>query len=497
MSAKRIDCGAGVRINTASLLALQMTDVAISYVSEPESAPAKLPPAGVEDAPMPSPARAWYVVAVLSLAAVVSYIDRQVINLLVEPIKADLGVSDVQISLLQGFSFALFYAVLAIPLAWISDRYNRKLVIVLGLLCWSAATFSSGLAGVFVVLFVARMFIGVGEATLSPAGFSIISDYFSKDKLPGPISVFTGAGFVGSGIALILGGYLYASLAEMGTTRLPFGTFEPWQLTFMCVAILSVPLFFLMLTIREPERRDGPQVAQREEDAPALEIFDFVGRNSGVFLPLFLGFSCLAGAQYGLGAWAPSYFIRVHGWTQLDVGQMFGPVLMVAGPLGVISGGFAAERMLARGSQDATLKLPMIAALTAVPFAIAFPLMTSPILALALLGLVTFLGTVPFGAGVATFPLITPNRMRAQVMAVYLLIANLLSYSLGPTLIALITDHVFVDEKSINFSLAIAVPLVMVAGAALILLAVRPYRAMVHAQSLGEHLSHAADRPHA
>ncbi|MEM6585938.1 MAG: MFS transporter, partial [Pseudomonadota bacterium] len=220
--------------------------------------------------------------------------------------------------------------------------------------------------------------------------------------------------------------------------------------------------------------------------APALEIFGFIGGNKGVFLPLFLAFSCLAGAQYGLGAWAPSYFIRVHDWTQLEVGQLFGPVLMIAGPLGVISGGFAAERMLARGVSDATLRLPMIAVLAAIPFAIAFPLVDSPMMALGLLGLVTFLGTIPFGAGVATFPLITPNRMRAQVMAVYLLIANLLSYSLGPTLIALITDHVFADEKAINLSLAIAVPSVMVAGALLILFAIRPYRVMVSAQSHGE-----------
>lgn len=470
-----------------------MTDVVIPSASEPPAVSTAPPVAEAALARMPSPARAWYVVAVLSLAAIVSYIDRQVINLLVEPIKADLGVSDVQISLLQGFSFALFYAVLAIPLAWISDRYNRKIVILVGLVCWSGATFASGLAGVFAVLFVARMFIGVGEATLSPAGFSIISDYFTKAKLPGPISVFTGSGFVGSGIALILGGYLYATLAEMGTTTLPFGTFEPWQLTFMCVALLSVPLFFLMLTIREPVRRDGAQEAVREEGAPALEIFGFVGRHKGVFLPLFLGFSCLAGAQYGLGAWAPSYFIRVHEWTQLEVGQLFGPVLMIAGPLGVISGGFAAERLLARGVDDATLRLPMFAALAALPFAIAFPLVASPMLALGLLGLVTFLGTIPFGAGVATFPLVTPNRMRAQVMALYLLIANLLSYSLGPTLIALITDYVFGDEKAINLSLAIAVPCVIAAGAALILLALRPYRAMVRAQPNGDTPAHGSD----
>ncbi|MEM6586638.1 MAG: MFS transporter, partial [Pseudomonadota bacterium] len=169
-----------------------MTDVAIASETELGNASTAEHVAQPAASAMPSSARAWYVVAVLSLAGVVSYIDRQVINLLVEPIKADLGVSDVQISLLQGFSFALFYAVLAIPLAWVSDRYNRKIVILVGLVCWSGATFASGLAGAFAVLFVARMFIGVGEATLSPAGFSIISDYFTKEKLPGPISVFTG-----------------------------------------------------------------------------------------------------------------------------------------------------------------------------------------------------------------------------------------------------------------------------------------------------------------
>ncbi|MEL7188184.1 MAG: MFS transporter [Pseudomonadota bacterium] len=430
--------------------------------------------------------RPWFVVAVLSLAGIVAYIDRQIITLLVEPIKADLGASDVQMGLLMGISFALFYAVLAIPLAWIADRHNRKMVILVGLVCWSAATFASGLAGVFMALFIARMFIGVGEATLSPAGFSIISDYFSKEKLPGPISVFTGCGFVGSGIALILGGYLYTTLSEMGPTTLPFGTFEPWQLTFMCVAMLSVPLFFLLLLMREPTRKDSGQALSHDEATPAFEVVQFIKRNAGVFLPLFIGFSCFAGAQYGLGAWAPSYFIRVHGWTQLDVGNMFGPVVMVAGPLGVISGGFAAERLLARGVEDATVRLPLIAILIALPFAIAFPLVSSPILALVLLGVVIVLGTIPFGAGVSTFPLVTPNRMRAQVMAVYLLIANLLSYSAGPLLIGWLTDRVFGDPKAINLSLALAPPLAMAVGAFFIILAIRPYRAMVKAQSTGE-----------
>lgn len=423
--------------------------------------------------------RAWLVVAALSFAGIVSYIDRQIINLLVDPIKADLGLTDVQISLLQGFSFALLYAFMAIPLAWIADRYNRKWVILGGLICWSAATFGSGLALGFAFLFFARMFVGIGEATLSPAGFSMISDYFPKEKLPAAIAVFTGTGFIGSGLALVIGGYLYAQLEAAGPVTLPFGTFKPWQMTFFAVAFLSIPVFFCLLLIREPARKDGNVVIATDDAPPALEILGFIRKHALVFFPLFFGFSCFAAAQFGIGAWAPSYFIRVHDWTQLEVGQFFGPVVMFGGVTGVVAGGFAAEKMLAAGIKDATLRLPMIAIICALPFAIAFPLVSSSWVALALLALVLFFGTVPFGAGVSTFPLITPNRMRAQVIAVYLLIANLLGYSAGPLLVAWLTDNIFGSPEAIDQSLALAPPATMIIGLVLVLFALKPYRNMI------------------
>lgn len=440
------------------------------------------PTAPADKSPYPA-VQGWFVVAVLSLAGIVSYIDRQVINLLVEPIKADLAITDVQISLLQGFSFALFYAVLALPLAWLSDRYNRKWIILIGLVCWSGATFSSGLATIFIALFVARMFIGVGEATLSPAGMSIISDYFSKERLPGPVSVFIGCGFIGSGLALTVGGVLYSQLAAMGPQTLPFGTFEPWQMTFFAVALLSVPVFFLLLLVREPERRDETPSADETTEPGTFEVVAFVWQRAGILLPLMIGFSCFSAAQYGIGAWAPSYFIRVHDWTPLEVGNYFGPVVMASGVLGVVTSGFLAERMLARGMRDATVRLPIYAVIAALPFAIAFPLVSSPWMALVLLAFVLFLGTFPFGAGVSTFPLITPNRMRAQVLAVYLLIANMLGYSAGPIVIATLTDEVFADPAAIDLSLAIAPPMTMVVGLVLITLALRPFRALLERQT--------------
>ncbi|QIQ86580.1 MFS transporter [Erythrobacter sp.] len=468
-----------------------MSDAATSPALLAESAPAPgapAPPAERSEAPpLPSLARAWSVAGILSLAAIVSYIDRQVLNLLVEPIKADLGLTDVEISVLQGFSFALLYAVLAIPLAWVADRSNRKWVILGGLVCWSGATFMSGFAAGFAVLFIARMLIGIGEATLSPAGFSMIADCFEKARLPAALSVFTGSGFIGSGLALVIGGALYASLEAAGPMTLPFGTFEPWQLTFFAIAALSVPLFVLILLfVREPARQPDTLAPPPEDNPSAFEILTFLKAHAAVYLPLFFGFSSFAAAQFGIGAWAPSFFIRTHGWTQLEVGQALGPVVMATGPLGVVAGGFLAERLLLRGVRDATLKLSMGAIACALPFALAFPLVEGGALSLALLAAVLAFGTVPFGAGVATFPLITPNRMRAQVIAVYLLVANLLGYSAGPILVAWLTDGVFADPAAIDLSLAIAAPAVMAAGLAFIAAALGPYRALLDAAQTAE-----------
>ncbi|MEL7029083.1 MAG: MFS transporter, partial [Pseudomonadota bacterium] len=167
------------------------------------------------------PVYSWYVVAVLSFAGVVAFIDRQIINLLVEPIKADLGVSDTQISLLQGIAFSLFYAIMALPLARLSDSGNRKQIIILGAICWTIATFTCGLAGGLAVLFVSRMMVGVGEATLTPGGFSMISDYFPREQLSRALSVFTSSSFLGSGLAFILGGAMIGLFSSWGPIEAP------------------------------------------------------------------------------------------------------------------------------------------------------------------------------------------------------------------------------------------------------------------------------------
>ncbi|MCG8440813.1 MAG: MFS transporter [Caulobacterales bacterium] len=420
-------------------------------------------------------AYAWFVVGVLSLASIVAYVDRQIINLMVEPIKADLGVNDTQISLLQGFSFALFYAALALPLARIADSGDRVMLIIAGVVCWSAATFSCGLATAFLALFFARMFVGVGEATLAPAGYSLLGDYFPKERVGLAISVLTGSGFIGSGLAYIIGGYVIGELTELGATALPLlGEREPWQMAFMAVALPGVALVALLALVREPPRRDTVRAAGAG-DASLLAVIAYIRAHLPMFAGIFCGLTIIAAGVFGVGSWTPTFLIRVHGWTPMQVGSAFGLLFMVASSGGVVAGGWIASRLMQGGLAGANLVVPACAALTAIPFAIAFPLAPTPAMSLTLMAPALFFAAMPFGCGTAVLPLVAPNRMRAQLVAIYLLIANLLGYTLGPTSIALLTDFVFQDPARIHHALAFAPAVLFLVGAALTASAVRPY----------------------
>ena len=434
---------------------------------------------------LPARSRAWYgwfVVGVLCIAGIVSYIDRQVINLLVEPIKADFGINDTQIGLLQGFSFVVFYALLAIPLARLSDRGNRVQVITLGVVCWTFATFSCGLAGSFAVLFAARMFVGVGEATLTPAGYSLIPDYLPKERVALAISLFTGAGFAGSGIAYAFGGALVDFFSQFDQVELPLlGERAVWQLTFLAVSAPSVLVLLLLAFVREPPRRETVQETGAGGSSFHAVIAHLLAERR-LFTGVFFGLTMLAAAGYAVNLWVPTYFMRVHGWSPLEIGSVFGAMVFVGSTGGVFAGGAVASAWMRRGRRDAYLLVPIIAAACAIPFGIAYPLMADPLVSLLLLGPMLFLSVVPFGCGTAVLPIISPNRLRAQVVAIYLLIANLLAFTCGPTSVGLLTDYVFRDPVLIGYSLALAPAAFIVCGCALVSYALAPYTAVVARQ---------------
>lgn len=423
----------------------------------------------------------WYVVFVLCICGIVAFIDRQIINLLVEDIKLDLNVDDTQISLLQGFAFAVFYAIVAIPLGRIADSRNRRWLITAGILAWTAAAFCCGLAQNYSQLFVARMFVGVGEAVLTPAGFSLLADLFRPHRLARPVSVFTASSFFGSGIALMVGGLIVNQLSAAGGITLPLiGQMEVWQGAFIIGALPGIPVaLWFFLSVQEPPRR-AIETAQADAVAYRQGFFQairYCAANGRLFLAVFVGLSLIAAAQFALGAWIPAFFMRVHSWSAGDIGYVQGLLFLICGTLGVIVGGWLTDMLHRRGYHDANLRTSAFAALLAIPFLFCVPLVNSPTMAAMLLAPGMLLSTMPFGAGAAVIPTVSPPMFRAQLVALYLLVANIIGQAGGPWVVALMTDSVFNDDQAVGTSLMIVVPTLLASGALIAVLGWRPLAA--------------------
>lgn len=422
-----------------------------------------------------SQAYAWYVVAVLILAYTLSYIDRQILTLLVQPIKATLGISDVQISLLHGLAFAVFYTFLGIPIARLSDGRRRTAIISAGIVCWSVMTALCGLARGFGQLFAARVGVGVGEAALGPAAYSIIADYFPPAKLAKAMSVYTSAICFGAGIATMAGGVLIGLAPAI--TLPGVGRLEPWQVVFLIVGLPGLLVALVTMTLREPPRTG---VDVRGDRLPSIrEVLAHVAGRRGAYLLLILGFSASSLTWNGVSGWIPTYFIRSFGWTPAQVGLRYGGAMFVFGTAGIVFGGWLSGRLRARGLMDSNLRVGLLSAALLVPSGVAAPLMPTAGASLGVYCLFLFCGSMPYGGAAAALQEITPNRMRAQITAIYFFGLNLAGIGLGPTVVALLTDRVFGDPAQLRYSLAattlIGAPLSLV----LLGLARAPYRRVI------------------
>jgi len=433
-------------------------------------------------APWPKPAYSWYVVAVLMLAYTNSFIDRQILSLLIEPIRADLDISDTQVSLLAGLAFTIFYTLMGVPIARLADQKNRRTIIVIGIGFWSLMTATCGLAKNFGHMFLARIGVGVGEATLSPAAMSIIADYFPREKLARAISIYSMGVYFGAGLALVIGGYVIKLVTQAGDVVLPvIGQVHPWQLTFFLVGLLGIPVILLVLTIREPLRRGvalkGSAEAKTASSIPALVAFLKSNRQTVTWH--FLAFSFIGIGIAGFLVWTPTFFIRTHGMDAPTIGFIYGLVLFFGGTSGVYAGGFLADWLQQRGREDAILRAAFYSALAIVPFAVATPLVPTPALAIFCLACSSFLMGMPQGLPAAALAVITPNALRAQMTALYFLVGNMIANGFGPTLYALVTDYVFADPAMIRYSMAAVSAVVLPLGALFSFLALKPYRASV------------------
>lgn len=410
-----------------------------------------------DNVPYPSPARAWGLVLLLTIAYAVSFVDRQIINLMVEPIKADLDLSDTQISLLLGFAFGLFYTIMGIPLGRAADKYNRRNLIVVGMSLWCLMTAASGLARNFVQLFLARLGIGVGEAALSPAALSMISDSFPQEKRTSPIGFYNSAIYIGSGLAMLMGGAIISMVRNSPPVNVPFfGELAPWQTTFLIVGMPGLLIAAIIAFTREPTRKD---VMKGEGGAAAElsfgDVVKYVWKKRYIYGPIFIGMAVVAVVNFMFLAWTPTLYIRVHGWDVSEIGYAFGVILLIFGPLGIAIGGRVGDYFARNGDNGGHAKAAFVGSLFMVPGMIATPVLPNP--QLALIGL----ALIPFGMAFITVNIVssmlrvTPNQLRGQAYAFFLMFMTLAGSTFGPTLVALITDFVFENEMMVGYSMLI------------------------------------------
>jgi len=393
---------------------------------------------------------AWYVVAVLTLANVSGFVDRQILSLLVEPIKRDLGVSDTQVSLLMGLSFAVFYSVLGIPIGRLADRGSRRAIVAVGAVLWSAMTALSGLARTFTQLFVLRIGVGVGEATLGPSAVSLIADAFPRERRGTAMSVYMLGTFLGSGIAYALGAYVVGLAAAQGGWTWPIvGEIRPWQTVFFIVGLPGLLIGVLAMTMRDPPRASNAPVL------PFAEVIGYFRVHARTMSLMSLGFACSAAVNYGIAAWLATFFVRTHGWTATEAGTLQGALTMTVGVAGTLLGGRLTDRWVRAGQTDAPLRVGIYAALGLLITAGLYPLVPSAMMAAVLLVPVNLFAAMPWGAANAAVAEALPSRMRGQGSAVYFLVVNLFAGAFGPTAVALLTDHVFGDPAALRWSLAV------------------------------------------
>ena len=420
----------------------------------------------------PTTGRAWFTVVILLMAYVLSFIDRQILNLLVGPIRADLGISDTQMSLLMGLSFALFYTVAGIPLGRVADTRSRRGLVAWGIFFWSLMTAACGLAKTYWHFVVFRIGVGAGEAALSPAAYSLMADSFPPEKRATAISVYSMGIYLGAGMAFLLGGIVITWANAKGPVTLPvFGVVRPWQLIFLVLGAAGALFSLVLLAIKEPTRKGvgaGVAVPLKDVGAYLLKI------RKAVICHNF-GFACLSFASYGASAWIPTFFIRNHGLTAGEVGIYYGSLVMVAGSLGIVFGGRLSDYLSRKGYKDSNMRVGLLAAILTLLCNVVYLIDNMTLLWIVMFFNV-FTVAMPFGVAPAAIQEVMPNSMRGQASAIYLLVITLIGLGIGPTAVALVTDYVFQDDMAIRYSIFWVASIITVGAVVLLWLGIKPYR---------------------
>lgn len=392
----------------------------------------------------------WYVVAILMLAYVSSFVDRQILSLLVVPMKRDLNLSDFQMSLLMGFSFALFYTFLGIPIGWLADRKNRRNIIIWGIGIWSVMTAFGGVAKNFGQFFVTRLGVGIGESTLSPSAYSMIGDYFPKNKLATAFGIYSMGIYIGTGIAIVIGGLLVKLSTEEAIWNIPLiGEIYPWQSIFLLIGIPGIVIMALMLTVKEPPRK-----GVSKSNFSILQSLKLL-KNQKSFILISIATGLYTVVAYSFSLWTPTFFVRTFGSNVSDISVGYGLSFAIFCTIGTLISGRLSDSLYIRGYKDAKPRTAMYSVLGLLISAVFFTMMPTEKMAMIMtIPLNFFIGATITPASASTQEIL-PSNMRSFGSAVFLFILNLIGLGMGPTITAMFTDYLFNDESMLNYSLLI------------------------------------------
>lgn len=402
----------------------------------------------------PAPRYAWSMVGLLTLAYIFSMLDRYILGYLIGPIKADLGFNDFEVGLLTGPAFTILYATTAIPIGLLVDRKRRTWIVATGIAIWSAFTVMTGFARTFVMMFISRMMVGVGEAVLSPSAFSIIGDSFPPERRAKPIAFYSSALVVASGLTGLIIAVLLGWAEKMGEINLPLvGVIEPWQLIFLSVGAPGLVVAVIFLLVKEPPRTESPQKTDIKLDA----AFVFVGSKLATFLCFVSLFVTMVSIAYAHFNWLPEMFERSFGtenWSRRHYAARNGTATMIIGLSTYLISGWLSDHWSARGQKDAPFLLSIIGFLIMVPSTIMAPLMPTGWSAFALLCVSTVgIGMVSC-TGVTALLQIVPGHVRGTVVALYYMTISFVGGFISPPLVGWLSAHVF-GEANLNLAMAV------------------------------------------
>lgn len=422
--------------------------------------------------PLGSSRKAWLAVSVLLLIYIFSFIDRQILTLLVNPIQQDFGIGDFEMGLLLGPAFGLFYVICGLFIGQLVDRHSRRTMIGAGVALWGTATALGGFARSFAALFACRLGVGVGEAVLTPAAHAIIAESFPPRRLSLAIAVYSTGVIIGSSLAMAIGGAVVHLVGNSEVIVPLVGAIQPWNLVLLTVGLATLAIVPIVMLL--PNSRP-PAPARTASKAEPSGLIAFVRKEWRIFLLIPVGFGCTNIVVNATFAWIPALFDRSYGWSAAEIGTAIAAQHMVCGIAGQLGMAFLADWLFARGMSDAHTRIHVWSLVVSIPLLIAGFMWGSP-WAVLILGAPFLIFSFPFlGYANAALQLRTPSALRGRVSAMFLAIVTATGTLLGAPLAGLLADALPLGTQPLAGSMAIisagagalAITCLIVAGRAL------------------------------